>query len=251
MVTGRPPFLALQVSEVMQQHLRTAPPRPSEVAPGLELGELEDLILQLLQKDPAARPQTAAEVLTRLERLGGDELLSAEERARLAALRRYRVLDTDPEPALDDLVSLASYICGTPIASITLVDEDRQLFKASVGLADQQTARNISFCTHTIRNGGALVVSDATQDHRFADNPLVTSNPHIRFYAGVPIRTPEGHALGSVCAIDRRPRTLNAEQLAALEAVGRLVQGQLELRRTLLELQDRQDRSVAAQVDFG
>lgn len=236
MVTGRPPFVAVTRNALLHLQLSSQPLPPSQVAPGLELGPLEPLILQLLQRDPAARPQTVAAVARVLENFAGENLLSPEERARLSALRRYRLLDTDPETPLNDLTYLASYVCGTPIALISLIDEDRQWFKANIGLPVQQTARNISFCTHTIRQADPLLVPDATQDWRFADNPLVRSDPNIRFYAGIPLLTIEGYALGSLCVIDRIPRQLSPEQQTALTTISRLIQEHLELRRTLLEV---------------
>ena len=194
---------------------------------------LEALILRLLQKDPAARPQSAEEVIQCLDQalLGP----AAGEDDRLAALRRYRILDTDPEQGFDDLTFLASYVCGTPIALITLVDADRQWFKSKVGLSLQETARNISFCTHTIQQTDLFVVRDALQESRFADSPLVRSDPHVRFYAGIPLIDAEGHALGAMCVMDRVPRQLNADQVAALATLSRLALTQLEMRRNLLE----------------
>src|SRR5207245_7453588 len=123
-------------------------------------------------------------------------------------------------------------------ALITLVDADRQWFKSKVGLSLQETARNVSFCTHTVRETDVLLVRDAQEDSRFAGSPLVRSGPHVRFYAGIPLVTPDGHALGAICVMDRVPRELSAEQLSALAALGRLVQTQLELRRNLLELKE-------------
>ena len=161
------------------------------------------------------------------------------EAARLAALRRYRILDTDPEQAFDDLTLLASYICEAPIALITLIDEDRQWFKSQVGLSGKETARDISFCTHAIeRPQELMVVPNALHDSRFVNNPLVVDDPKIRFYAGAPLVTPDGYALGALCVVDRVPRTLTDEQLTALAALRRQAQAQLELRRNLLDLRD-------------
>jgi anti-sigma regulatory factor (Ser/Thr protein kinase) len=162
--------------------------------------------------------------------------MSAGEADRLAALRRYRILDTEPEQRFDDLALLASQICGTPMALISLVDRDRQWFKARVGVDVPQTPRDIAFCHHAIRQPDLFVVPDATQDARFRDNPLVRAAPHIRFYAGAPLITADGHALGTICVIDRRARTLTTEQEAALEALKRQVISQLELRLNLDEL---------------
>jgi GAF domain-containing protein len=130
------------------------------------------------------------------------------EAERLEALRRYEILDSEPELAFDDLALLASHICATPMAAISLVAEDRQWFKARVGFAVTQTPRSISFCTHAIQQRGIFVVPDASKDERLRDNPQVTGDPHIRFYAGAPLIAREGHALGTLCVVDRRPRQL-------------------------------------------
>jgi len=160
-----------------------------------------------------------------------------DEAARLAALRQYEVLDTDPEQAFDDLTQLATFICGMPISLVSLIDENRQWFKSQVGLSVPQTPRDVSFCAHAIlRPRELLVVPDATADERFATNPLVTGEPDIRFYAGTPLVTPEGQALGTLCVIDRVPRDLNPRQRQALETLGRQVIAQLELRRKLKDL---------------
>jgi anti-sigma regulatory factor (Ser/Thr protein kinase) len=158
------------------------------------------------------------------------------EAERLEALRAYQILDTDPEVAFDDLALLASHICATPMAAITLVDEHRQWFKARVGLPVHQTARSISFCTHAIEQRGIFVIRDASKDERLRDNPQVIGDPHIRFYAGAPLITRDGHALGTLCVVDRRPRQLTQSQLEALSVLRRQVEAQLELRRRLIEL---------------
>jgi anti-sigma regulatory factor (Ser/Thr protein kinase) len=160
-----------------------------------------------------------------------------DETARIAALRRYRILDTDPERAFDDLTMLASHICGTPMALITLIDTDRQWFKSRVGVTPSETSRTISFCAHAIRQPDLFIVPDARADARLRDNPLVTGDPHIRFYAGAPLVTPDGHALGTLCVLDQVTRTLTAEQVAALDALRRQVESQLELRLHVVELE--------------
>ncbi|MFA5911172.1 MAG: ATP-binding protein [Vicinamibacterales bacterium] len=160
----------------------------------------------------------------------------ADEAARLKALHAYHLLDTDPEQVFDDLTLLASQVCGTPIALITLVDENRQWFKSKVGIDIQETARNISFCAHAIQQPGLFVVPDTLTDGRFRDNPMVVNDPHIRFYAGASLLTRDGDPLGTICVIDSMPRTLTDGQRAALLALRRQAETQLELRRKLDEL---------------
>ena len=159
----------------------------------------------------------------------------AVEAKRLAALRGLGILDTLTEPTYDDIVLLASQICGTPIGLVSLIDEDRQWFKARVGLDVTETPRDLAFCAHAIGSPEAVfIVEDATQDPRFHDNPLVTGDPGIRFYAGVPISSPDGEALGTVCVIDTVPRVLDASQLRALQALARQTDALLALRRASL-----------------
>ena len=158
------------------------------------------------------------------------------ETRRLAALKRFQILDTAPERAFDDLALLASSICKTPIALMTLVDDGRQWFKARLGLEVSETPREQAFCAYTILSKEVMVIEDATQDERFAENRLVTSDPHIRFYAGAPIIDREGNALGSLCVIDRVPNRITEEQRAALQALSRLVTVLLETRHSAGEL---------------
>ena len=153
------------------------------------------------------------------------------ESDRQLALDRYNVLDTLPEQEYDDLTQLAASICGTPIALISLIDLDRQWFKSKVGIDAVETPRDISFCGHAVANNEMLQVTDALKDERFVDNPLVVSDPKIRFYAGVPLRTSDNFTLGTLCVIDREARELTPTQIQQLESLSRLVISQLELRR--------------------
>jgi GAF domain-containing protein len=153
------------------------------------------------------------------------------EKQRLKVLWQYDVLDTVPEEVFDDLTELAARICEAPIAMITLVDEKRQWFKAKVGVTVNETSRDISFCSRAIEQSDLFIIPDAAADERFAENPLVISDPKIRFYAGAPLITPDGYAIGTLCVIDKIPRELRPEQKQALRVLARHVMTQLELRR--------------------
>jgi GAF domain-containing protein len=157
-------------------------------------------------------------------------LIPQNETERIVALRHYRILDTEREPAFDELAQLASSICDAPIALISLVDTSRQWFKAHVGLEAQETPRSGSFCAHALHGAGVFIVQDALADPRFATNPLVLGDPHIRFYAGAPLTSAHGLNLGTLCVIDRRPRVLDEHQHNALIALARQVMALLELR---------------------
>lgn len=171
--------------------------------------------------------------------------LPKNEVKRLKVLWQYDVLDTVPEEVFDNLTDLAAHICEAPVAMISMVDENRQWFKARVGTSVKETTRDISFCAHAILNDDLLVISDATKDPRFSDNPLVTGSQKIRFYAGAPLVTPDGHALGTLCVLDKKPRKLRPEQQQALRVLAHHVVSQLELRRHARELAEaREDGRV-------
>jgi PAS domain S-box-containing protein len=162
--------------------------------------------------------------------------LPENEEARLEVLRRYAILDTFPEQAFDDLTRLAALICDTPIALVSLVDQDRQWFKSKIGFEDKETTRDVAFCAHAILDPNVTVVSDALADRRFSDNVLVTEEPRIRFYAGAPLVTEQGYSLGTLCVLDRVPRTLSSDQKNALKSLSRLVVAQMELGRSVSDL---------------
>jgi two-component sensor histidine kinase len=168
-----------------------------------------------------------------------DELLSPwNESDRIAALRSYRVLDTPQEPEFDALVQLAARLCRAPVALISLIDERRQWFKAEVGLGVRETPLNRSICLSAMLRPGLTIVPDLTEDPRFAANPLVTGDPHLRFYAGAVLRTPDGLPLGALCVLDHVPGGLTGDQAFTLTTLAQQVMSQLELRRAIAERDD-------------
>jgi signal transduction histidine kinase len=156
----------------------------------------------------------------------------SNQTARLEALRRYGILDTPPEPEFDEITDLIARVCETPIAVINFVDAGRQWFKSEIGLGVRETPLDVSICAHAILQPGLFVVYDTLADARFSGNPLVTGDPHLRFYAGALLETPDRHPLGTLCVLDYRPRQLSEVQLAVLRTLARQVMTQLELRRT-------------------
>lgn len=166
--------------------------------------------------------------------------LPVDEKQRLVALHSYGLLDTPPEQTYDDITSLAVNLCEAPTALISFVDENRQWFKSKVGFAMRETPRDISFCGHAILKKDLFIVSDATLDDRFHDNPLVTGEPHIRFYAGTPLITKTGETLGTLCVIDYKPRQLSQTQKESLSRLGRQTAALLELRQQTLDIQERE-----------
>jgi GAF domain-containing protein len=157
--------------------------------------------------------------------------LPDNEAKRVAVLRGYEILDSAPEKAFDDLAKLAAIVCDVPGAMITFIDSERQWFKSNTGFVANEIPREMSFCAHAIMLQDVMVVEDAQKDERFAGNPLVTSGPQIRFYAGSPLIAPTGEALGTVCVIDHRPRTVSENQKTALKLLSNQVQVLLEWRR--------------------
>lgn len=176
--------------------------------------------------------------------------IPANEQARLAELLRYEILDSAREAEFDGLTRLAAELCDSPIALISLVDAERQWFKSQVGLDVQETPRKLAFCAHSILGEGILEVEDASKDPRFADNALVTGEPDIRFYAGAPLRSSEGFALGTVCVIDRVPRRLSAAQRDGLAAIGRQVMSLLSFRRAMKEARASDSHGVVGASDL-
>jgi signal transduction histidine kinase len=162
--------------------------------------------------------------------------VSANEEARLKDLYDYKILDTPPEEDFDEIVRLASRIFNVPISLITLVDAHRQWFKSKIGIGENETNKNISFCAETIEQDDILVIQDASKDKRFRDNPFVTGNPDIRFYAGIPLVSPTGSKLGALCIIDRVPRNMTAGQSETLAVLGKQVVKLMELHKSNCQL---------------
>ncbi len=169
-----------------------------------------------------------------------------DDTERVQLLHALDLLDTLAEPAFDRITSLVAQILHVPIALVSLVDANRQWFKSRVGLEATETPREFAFCAHTIMQSGPMIVTDATQDARFANNPLVTGDPSIRFYAGVPIRSSGGLALGTLCAIDSNPRTLSTDEVSILINLAGLISKEVQLRETVLLTRSQMDRSELA-----
>lgn len=166
-----------------------------------------------------------------------------DESERQHALESLNILDTAMEERFERVTRLASRLIGVPIAAISLIDNDRQWFKSIQGLTSTETSRDVAFCAHTILGNDALIVEDATKDERFTENPLVTGAPGIRFYAGYPVRSPDGHKIGSLCVIDRQPRELTASQLEDLKDLAAMVEVEIK-SRTLAVAQVRMNEEL-------
>jgi diguanylate cyclase (GGDEF)-like protein/PAS domain S-box-containing protein len=162
--------------------------------------------------------------------------LPHNERERLEELRKYGILDTEPEAVFNSMVQLASYICHTPFAAISLIDEHRQWFKAIVGVEVSETPRDVAFCAHTILQQEPMIIPNTLEDKRFFDNPLVEGGLNLRFYAGVPLVTESGYLLGTLCVFDQQPRQLSAEQLDAIKTLADSVMAHLDLRLSHREI---------------
>jgi serine/threonine protein kinase len=243
LLTGRKAFRGDSLFKLLETVVKEEPPPIEELAPGLPPA-LAELVRKAMKKEPAERFQTARELRDALvevhESLRPEEaitgvhpLLPPDEAARLLALARYEVLDSEPEAGFDDLARLAARLSQTPFALISFVDRDRQWFKSRVGFDATETPREHAICSHTILGREPLVVGDLSVDPRFAANPFVNDAPGLRFYAGVPLMTGDGYALGTLCVLDRIPRELTPDQLDSLSALARQAMSSLELRRRL------------------
>lgn len=166
------------------------------------------------------------------------------EKERMACLPAYEILDILPEKQFDDLTFLTSCICQTPVALISLVDSSRQWFKSHYGFSARQTSREVSFFGQAILNNDSFIVTDTLQDPRFSDNPQVIENPHIRFYAGIPLQSTSGHNLGTLCVIDYKPRVLTEDQIEALEAISHQVMDRCDMR-----IQSKKERDLLSKID--
>lgn len=174
--------------------------------------------------------------------------IPVNEEARLKKLYDYAILDTAPESTFDRLTLLASRTFNVPIAAISLIDSNRQWFKSAVGIDASEMPRDVAFCSYPVANGQSLVVADSTHDIRFARNPLVVGAPHVRFYAGVPLRTPDGYIIGTLCIADNQPRNFSSQDLAQLESLAATVIMQIELRSSVLKLKELYTASAPSSV---
>lgn len=172
----------------------------------------------------------------------------SNELERLKALRSFNIMDTEPELFYDNVAELASYICGTSMAFVTFIEEERQWFKSKVGMDDSETSRDQAFCAYAIHQSDIMIVSDPMIDERFAHNPLVTSDPHIRFYAGAPLTTKDGFGLGTLCVVDSEKRQLTEEQLKALDRLRDMTMKYMELQKGKQE-REKLDREMNLMQD--
>ncbi len=240
LLTRQKAFRSDNLFKLLETIVKEEPAPLEEQAPDTPQ-PLVDIVRRCMRKEPGDRFQTARELRDALLAVhdqipstplsGTHPLMPPDETTRLAALGRFEILDSEPEPEFDDLARLAAQICGTPIALVTFVDRDRQWFKARVGVEATETPREHALCAHAILGRTPLVLPDLSADERFARNPMVTGPMKLRFYAGAPLVTPDGHAIGTVCVLDRVPRELSDDQVEALRALARQALSLLELRR--------------------
>lgn len=230
--TDRPRSSAQELLQKLKRNPRLATLPVILLAPHLDAAQARARTVQLGAQGFVAGGGELEPAVQQIEELllRKRPLLPADEGSRLEALHKMQVLDTGPETAFDELVRAASLVCGTPIALVSLVDAERQWFKARHGLDGTQTDRDVAFCAHAIHGTDILEVPDAVADPRFAENPLVRGRPNVRFYAGAPLRTASGHAVGTLCVIDQTPRELTPQQRAILTSLSRVAVALLELR---------------------
>jgi serine/threonine protein kinase len=242
LLAGQKPFRNENLFLLLEQIVKEPPAPLREVAPDAP-PSLVEVVEQAIQKRPEDRFASARELRDALvgveqqiapadaalpESL--DVPLAGDELGRLAALERLEILDTEPEPEFDDLALLASQVCEAPFALISFVDRDREWFKAKVGLSESSFPRLVALCAPAIQGRDVFIVPDAASDHRFSENPLVVNEPGLRFYAGAPLLTPDGYAIGTLSVLDRVLRELTDPQVEALRALARQVMAQVELR---------------------
>lgn len=242
LLASRKPFSNDNLFLLLEQIVKEDPPPLAEAAPDVPPA-LVAIVERAMAKKPEDRFSTSRELRDSLMAIQqqlspADQkitdligVLPGDESGRLAALERLEILDTEPEPEFDDLALLASQVCGTPFALISFVDRDREWFKSKVGISESSFPRMLGFGVHAIGGRDSLVVADAAADGRFSGNPLVTSEPGMRFFAAVPLLSPDGYGVGTLAVLDRTSRELTAAQLEALRALSRQVTAQLELRR--------------------
>jgi len=243
LLAGVKPFRNENLFLLLEQIVKEEPLPLSEASPGLP-ASLVAIVERAMQKKPEDRFESTRELRNALvavqqenappeERLAAatEAPLPGDDAERFAALERLEILDTDSEQEFDDLTLLASQLCGTPFALLSFVDRDREWFKSKIGLSTSSFPRLLAFGAHAIFDRDVFVIPDADTDRRFSDNPFVAGEPNLRFYAGVPLRTPEGFAVGALSVLDCVPRELSAGQLEGLRALARQVMAQLELRR--------------------
>ncbi len=238
----RKPFENENLFRLLEMIVKEEPEAIERAAPDIP-ETLAALITRAMRKDPAERFESMKELrlalaaghhgeaVPVLDHRGMAAAVPDSETQRLGALHRYSAEDSASNRELHDLTRLASQLCSTPLALITFVDSDRQRFRSRIGTSLTETPRDVAFCAHAILARDVMVVGDAAADERFAENPLVTDDPHVRFYAGAPLVTPDGFAIGTLCVLDRRPRELSDEQKEGLRVLSRQVMAQMELAR--------------------